>query len=461
VTEEPTIFPHVLHGTDGSRVAAEWGHLGVPELRGKAGSRTIEIAFVRLKTASAKPKPPVIWLAGGPGSSGIAGSMGRLSRWRRWAEERDVILFDQRGVGQSRPELSPPFFYALPLDQPGTRAAYVEASCDLARKALGFWRERGIDPDGYTTAESADDVNDLRRALRYERMSPVGYSYGSHLCFSVIRRHGAAIDRAIAGGSEGPDHTFKLPSNVDKALAELDRTLALDPRWKPVLPSLVSALSDLLNELRRAPKRVAVKDKRRGGEETVTIGYWDLQMAVADTLGATPALKALPGNILAMTRGEYRWLGETALSRRRRPVFSLMSVVMDVASGASPERLARIRSEAPSALLGDAINLPFPDIGDGLGLPDLGEGFRGSLVSEVPTLMHVGTLDGRTPVSNADELLPGFNHGRKLVIGNASHDTGSWSGERSACEDEMTRFLDGQELSTDRVEIPFAFDPPA
>lgn len=456
-----TLFPHVLHGTDGTRVPAEWGQLEVPEVRSKKDSRSIQIAFARLKTMNPKPKPPAIWLAGGPGSSGIAGSMGRLSRWRRWAEERDVIVFDQRGVGQSRPELTPPYFFDLALNEPGSRAAYVEVSRDLAKKGLVFWSERGVDPDGYTTSESADDVNDLRRALGYERMSPVGYSYGSHLCFSVIRRHGAVIDRAIAGGSEGPDHTFKLPSNVDRALAELDRTLALDPRWKAAMPSLVAALTDLLNDLRRSPKRVTVKDKRRGGEVEVTVGDWDLQMAVADTLGATPALKALPANIQAMTKGDWRWLGETALSRRRRPSFNFMSVVMDVASGATPERLARIRREAPSALLGDAINLPFPDVGDGLGLIDCGEAFRGPLVSDVPTLMHVGTLDGRTPVSNADELLPGFKNGRKLVIGNASHDTGSWSGERSACEDEMTRFLDGKELSTDRVDIPFAFDPPA
>lgn len=54
-----------------------------------------------------------------------------------------------------------------------------------------------------------------------------------------------------------------------------------------------------------------------------------------------------------------------------------MSVIMDVASGTSPARLERIRREAATALLGDAINLPFPDIGDGLDLPDAGEAFRG------------------------------------------------------------------------------------
>ena len=195
-------------------------------------------------------------------------------------------------------------------------------------------------------------------------------------------------------------------------------------------------------------------------ELTVTVGDWDLQMAVADSLGATPALKALPGRLLAMSKGEWRWLGESALARRRRPGANLMSVIMDVASGTSPARLERIRREAATALLGDAINLPFPDVGDGLDLPDAGEAFRGPLTSDVPTLMFAGTLDGRTPISNADELLPGFPNGMKFVIGNASHDTGWWSGEASAVEDQMTRFLDGGEPTVQRIDIPFAFDPP-
>jgi pimeloyl-ACP methyl ester carboxylesterase len=454
------LFPHLISGDDGTQVAGEWGRLRVPEVRGKSDSRTIELAFLRLKTESAARKAPVFYLAGGPGSSGIAGGTKRLSRFLRWAKDRDVILLDQRGVNHSRPNLTHPFGIDLPLDEPGTREGFVAAHRNAAVQAIDFWTARGVDPSGYTTAESADDVDDLRRALGYERISPVGYSYGSHLCLSVIRRHGKALDRAIVGGAEGPDHTYKLPSAVDRALAELGRVLRLDPRWAAVMPDLSALLGDLLSRLRRGAQRVTVKDRRSGADHEVTVGAWDLQMAVADTMGATPALKALPGRLVAMSRGDWRWLAETALARRRRPGGNLMSVVMDLASHASPARLARIRDEAAHALLGDAINLPFPDIGDGLLLPDLGEEFRGPLSSDVPVLMHLGTLDGRTPVSNAEELLPGFTTGHLLVVGNGSHDTSWWSGEASPVEDEMTRFLDGGAPTTGRIDIPFAFDAP-
>jgi len=51
----------------GDKVDAEYGRLYVPENRGKVGSRLIELAFVRFKSTSPKPGPPIVYLAGGPG----------------------------------------------------------------------------------------------------------------------------------------------------------------------------------------------------------------------------------------------------------------------------------------------------------------------------------------------------------------------------------------------------------
>jgi pimeloyl-ACP methyl ester carboxylesterase len=52
---------------------------------------------------------------------------------------------------------------------------------------------------------------------------------------------------------------------------------------------------------------------------------------------------------------------------------------------------------------------------------DLGEAFRGPLTVDVPALLISGSLDGRTPASNAEELLPGFPNGRHLVVRNGGH----------------------------------------
>jgi hypothetical protein len=66
----------LFEAANGQRVEADQGRLVVPENRRRSGSRTIEIAFVRFKSATDAAGPPIVYLAGGPGGSGIATARG-------------------------------------------------------------------------------------------------------------------------------------------------------------------------------------------------------------------------------------------------------------------------------------------------------------------------------------------------------------------------------------------------
>src|SRR5438128_166497 len=103
---------------EGQIVEAEFGRLVVKENRSNPKSNLIELAFVRLKSTSPKPSPPIVYLEGGPGSSAI--SVARYSEYMRafmkLREVGDVILLDQRGVGFSRPNLTRLSAQPLPVD---------------------------------------------------------------------------------------------------------------------------------------------------------------------------------------------------------------------------------------------------------------------------------------------------------------------------------------------------------
>ena len=47
----------------------------------------------------------------------------------------------------------------------------------------------GVSPSGYTTVQSADDLEDLRRALGARKIDLWGISYGTHLAMAAMRRH--------------------------------------------------------------------------------------------------------------------------------------------------------------------------------------------------------------------------------------------------------------------------------
>ena len=65
------IKPYTFENDKHEQVNAEFGTLRVPENRSNPESNLIELAFVRFKSTAKNPGPPIVYLAGGPGGSGI------------------------------------------------------------------------------------------------------------------------------------------------------------------------------------------------------------------------------------------------------------------------------------------------------------------------------------------------------------------------------------------------------
>ena len=63
--------------SDGTTVAAERGTFTVPERRSDPASRRLKLTFVRFPATGEKKGPPIVYLAGGPGGSGIDAARGR------------------------------------------------------------------------------------------------------------------------------------------------------------------------------------------------------------------------------------------------------------------------------------------------------------------------------------------------------------------------------------------------
>ena len=131
---------------------------------------------------------------------------------------------------------------------------------------------------------------------------------------------------------------------------------------------------------------------------------------------------------------------------------------MDCASGVSASRLERIKRERKGTLLGDVINLPFPDICEAWGVARLGDGFRRPPKSKVPVLIISGTIDGRTPVSNGVALGKRLSRSVQLVIEGASHDGLFASSPRIS--EVVAEFVKTGRISTSRISLgPISFFP--
>ncbi|MGE0595915.1 MAG: alpha/beta fold hydrolase, partial [Hyphomonadaceae bacterium] len=256
--------PYAYELNSGAAIESELGALDVPAHRGAGeGVASIGLRFVRIPAARPNAGLPIIYLAGGPGSSGI--EAGRGDRWMlidALRQEGDVILLDQRGVGLSSapPPCSTP--WTFPNDQASTEVSFNASLEAGAAVCAAEWRAAGIDLSAFNTAENASDVADLARALG-GRVRLVGISYGTFLAFAVLRDHHDLIDSVVLAGIEGPDNTLKLPLQADAALEALARRVAADPAAAALTPDLRASVARVLDRLEQMPVWAEVRG--RGG----------------------------------------------------------------------------------------------------------------------------------------------------------------------------------------------------
>jgi pimeloyl-ACP methyl ester carboxylesterase len=421
--------------------AADLSRLTVLEDRSQPDGRKIELAYALLKSTAAKPGSPIVYLDGGPGGSGVG--LYRVEEFKKTFDElravADVILLSQRGTGFSTPRLSCRDDSPVPADIFLGAARMAEVFGPRSIRCADELRAKGINLSAYNTEASADDLEDLRQALGTPKISLFGFSYGTHLALSAIRRHPHSIDRVILAGTEGPDHSQKYPHTYDlqlARLAEIEGSSDLAPTTAAVLA-----------RLEKSPIEVDAKGTK------LLIGKEGFQYLLRRDIGDTNDTRNIIRLIRDTANGDYAMLA--AFAARRFADFSggmaLMGSAMDCASGASPERLARINRELPNSLLGVMTNYPFPDVCAVLKLEALPDSFRAPVSSRLPTLFLSGSLDSNTPPYQAEEVRWGFPNSVHVIVENAGHESTLTLPETRKL---MVDFLRGEDVSGRRITAP-------
>jgi pimeloyl-ACP methyl ester carboxylesterase len=417
--------PFSLRGFDGTEQAAELGRLTVAADRHDPAGGTIELAFVRLPATGEQRGSPIVFLAGGPGVPGIV--MGQVPVYRslfdRLRATGDVILLDQRGSGRSTPSLECPADASLSADFLLDQDRALAALLPPLQRCADRLRALGVDPADYTTAASADDVDDLRRALGAERIRILGFSYGTELAMAYTRRHAGSVERLVLAAVRPPWSVVKLPSTYDAAIASIAALAARDTAAG--IPDFEGSLRSVLARLEEEPLTVTVADRRSEAEVEVQAGKVALQGILQGGLADGRAMPRQVAMVAALERGElepFRRELETLYNALSSGI-GMMGVAMNCSAGWPPDRRSKATAEAATALLGDVMNLMLaPQACAIAGDPDLGPEYRMPVESEVPALFLSGSLDPNAPPSQAEEALRGFPRGIHVVVENGSHE---------------------------------------
>lgn len=404
--------PYAFRLRDGTDLAAERGRLMVPEDRNDPRSRRIELGFVRFRSTAAHPGNPIVYLAGGPGGSGVFTARGpRQPIFLALRQVADVILLDQRGTGLSNH--IPHCTAARRLDPAAglNEAALTAYHAETLRGCVARWRAAGVAVNGYSTVQSADDIDDLRRALGARQVDLWGISYGTHLGLATMRRHPRAVGRVAFSSMEGMSQTVKLPAHVDATYARIDRAVGggLVARMRRVHARLDAA--PLLLTAGPADARISFRmdsfaaRRMAGGLMSDPSGY-------AQVAGAYAALDAGQGQAIAEPLYNFFY---------REPLSVGMGELMDVASGITDARQALVARQAPASLLGLSVNFPMPQLRGTVPGLDLGDGFRREIRSNHLVLVFEGDLDVRTPLEEQAVATGGLTRLHRILVRNGGH----------------------------------------
>jgi pimeloyl-ACP methyl ester carboxylesterase len=419
-----------LRTVDGEAIPCELGTLYVPENRTKPSSRLIGIGFVRFTALQPTGAPPTIHLPGGPGESYL-GSLGKIddpadvplaapievAALKHYRAASDAIYFDQRGYSTLGEKLIYTHWTkTYPTDEPDSLARQKEDEVALAKGAVAEFTARGVDLSAYTITECAADVNDLRKALGYERVVLVGHSFGGQLAFATIRLFPHHVARAIISAVEPLDGGYDRPSHVLATLQRLWSGAERSEGFAPYLPEdgsgIAGAMREIMRRLEKNPRQVRILDETKR-PVTVTLGPDDFRINPGK-----------PEAILAIYHGRYRaWAKEVWAARQAHQTDRcLIQPLIDVSLGASKSRRQLLKSDFPLTLSGRpnfavemATENTWPTV-------DVGEDFRAEIQTDIPVLFVQGTWDVKTPMENLLEVLPFFVNSRTLIVNHGLHE---------------------------------------
>ncbi|MDG2102722.1 MAG: alpha/beta fold hydrolase [Pirellulaceae bacterium] len=408
-TSPPTagdiIFENKTYTAEDGRLRNyEVGTLYVKENRSDPQSRLIGLGFARYRAKQATGAP-VFFLPGGPGSSFLEGNPPTLAALVR--DRCDVIFVDQRGYSRNGAFLENIPFEEIVLpadadldDRVAFFAKYTEAVVD-------HYQATDVDLSGYNILECIEDVNELRAALGYAKITLRGQSFGSQWSFGIMRQYPETVERALLSGVEPLNNAYDMPSHVFAALQRIWKSIDKDPRFHAYLPEggMQEAAEVVLQRLESEPIKLFVE----GESKPIRI------------LGPDDFPFTSPRQILELYHGQTS--GWAAARFLGRPSKTLISPLIDSSLHATPERLETLWHDPAvrfttrqnfARYMATATIWPSPDVGDE---------FRTPKKCDIPVVFVNGDWDIKTPIENMYEIADYFPNSHQVIVHQAGHGT--------------------------------------
>jgi pimeloyl-ACP methyl ester carboxylesterase len=390
----------------------ECGYIIVPEDHGNPTGSTIRLATVILRDQSEDHQPdPVIILSGGPGEKAVANAYAFGPIFAPLHPNRDLILFDQRGVGLSEPALDCPAWEAMQfevLDEPDIEVA-LEKTFDALMVCRDELVESGIDLDAYNTQQNAADVNAIRLALGYDQINLYGASYGSLLAQATARDYPETVRSVVIASVLPLEKSFfvDVSTVAMETLMRLVDACTTDQACNLAFPDLQNVLFDVVDRLNQEPLSITLTDPVDGQQYDALLTGDGVVGNLVGLLYQTQVIPSLPQAIYDVYNGDFELMTQLRSlnlmfihSLSRGMTYSVMCT--EDLIGKTPQDFLDVRAALPKQLVGPTdpevlMEYSIFSVCEQWPITEADQDAKLPLASDIPTLVLEGEYDPVTP----------------------------------------------------------------
>ncbi|HEY4284971.1 MAG TPA: alpha/beta fold hydrolase [Chthoniobacterales bacterium] len=300
---------------EGVKEEVRCGVYNVFENRRARTGRQLPLKIVVLPAQHPHPdQGPIFYMAGGPGETATE-LVGLVISWGD-ADEHDVVIVDERGTGDG---------HRLECKTPGSDDnldGYLNGPFDAA--SAGACRDelsKQYDLSQYTTPNFADDIDEVRAAMGYDRININAGSFGTYAAQIYMRRHGEHVRSAylaslVTLSERVPlDHARGAQHGLDRLFQDCDEDAACHAAY----PKLREDFAMVLKKVRERPVTTVVKHPVTGAKTELHLTERAFGDAVRVMMYHTP--RDIPFLVEKAVAGDFSPFAEAGL-RANRQIYS-------------------------------------------------------------------------------------------------------------------------------------------
>ena len=260
---------------------------------------TIELRVAVVPALTLEPEPdPLVPIAGGPGQGTVQFYSSIRGAFENVRRERDILLIDQRGTGQSAT-------MDCEVDDDIVEGEYsVEQTIEFTRTCL---EQLPHDPRFFTTSIAVEDLEAVRQTLGYPQLNLYGVSYGSRVAQHFARRYPESTRTLIIDGvvapqkALGPEIAPESQRAVDEILAHCSADAVCGERF----PEIETTFDRVVQTLTETPVEIEVPHPSHGRPEALRFGRNEFAGAIRLLAYSPNTIALIP--LLVHEAGQQRY----------------------------------------------------------------------------------------------------------------------------------------------------------